>query len=254
MTQFSVEHSSPLAAWGQVTRDLRRRIDQGEMTPGARLSTERELSEQYGVSRITIRQALDNLSRDGYIQRRQGSGTFVSDRVVTVQHDLRLTTPWRDRLHQLGHSSRSQALETAGNSSVPTGLARDLQLEVGDTEMLYFKRLQLVDDAPIGITESWVPAALAPDLRDRPLIDGSLSTTLRERLGLSSHSVDNFLEVGIANSAEATLFESYLDVPLFIVKATSRLEDGRLLEVSRTSWLGSRVRFHYSRDESVAVS
>ncbi len=254
LSDFVIEHSSPLAAWGQVTRDLRQKIDQGLIGSGAKLPTERELTEQYGVSRITVRQALDKLSQDGYIQRRQGSGTYVSDRTTLVQHDLRLTTPWRDRLVSAGHTAVSRAIETTTDAVLPDYLRRELYLPEELGAMTYSKRLQLVDDTPIGITQSWIPTALAPGLADEPLIDGSLSTTLRARYGLEADSVDNYLAVGIATSAEAELLSSYLDVPLFVVTAASHTTDGALLEISRTSWLGSRVRFHYDRESASSLT
>lgn len=240
-----VDRNSPVPAWAQVVQDIRRRIDSGILAGGHRLPSETELAAEYGVSRITVRQALAHLSADGYVDRRQGTGTFVSARTTPVQHDLSLSLPWRIRLRDEGHKAISEPLLSSVEPRLPAELADTLGSTEEVGEVVYLKRLQRVDDQPIGITESWLPRNLVPGLADEPLIDGSLSTTLRERYGIVASEVDNVLETVLATAADAQLLDAYVDVPLFVVIAVSRMSDGRLLEVSRTSWVGSRVRFHF---------
>lgn len=243
----TIERESPMPMWAQVLRDLRQRIDSGELATGMRLPPENDLASRYAVSRITIRQALSNLAADGYVDRRHGTGTFVSERSTPVQHDLSLGTPWRVRLGQDGHVTESVIL----NSSVRAGLPPEIDVAVGpeiDPELrtspfVQIERVQKVDGHPVGLSQSWLPEHLVQGLSARRLEGGSLSETLLQRYGLRAARVDNRLHVGLASSAEAALLESYVDVPLFVVTAMSSLADGRLLEVSRTAWLGSRVRF-----------
>jgi GntR family transcriptional regulator len=245
---FVVEHSSPVAAWGQVSRDLRHQIEDGGLEPGARLPTERELAELYGVSRITVRQALDSLARDGFITRKQGSGTFVSERVSTVQHDLGLTGSWRDRAAEDGKAASSKQIDSAADVEAPVSLLLELDLPADiPGGWAYLKRLQLVDGAPIGVTESWVPLSVAPGIADQPLENGSLSETLYDRYDIRPTLTRNVMQVGNANSIEAALLDSYQDVPLFVVKSATETAGAPVAEVSITSWLGSRVKFRYNR-------
>lgn len=249
VANFVVEHSSPVAAWGQVSRDLRRQIEAGALAPGARLKTERELAESYGVSRITVRQALENLARDGFITRKQGSGTFVSERVSAVQHDLGLTGSWRERAAEFGKQAHSEQIDAASDAEVPVALLAELGLAVPESSegWAYLKRLQLVDGAPIGITESWVPPGIAPGIADEPLENGSLSETLYNRYDIRPALTQNIMQVGIATSAQAELLRTYLDAPLYVVKSSTETDDGALAEVSSTAWLGNRVKFRYDR-------
>lgn len=249
MVNFVVEHSSPVAVWGQVSRDLRRQIEDGRLNPGDRLMTERELAEAYGVSRITVRQALDQLAREGFISRKQGSGTFVSDTLTSVQHDLGLNGSWRDRAGASGKRAQSREVESVFGAHAPASLLAELGLdeELADGDWAYLRRIQLVNDAPIGVTESWVPHAVAPGIADRPLSNGSLSETLHDRYELRPGLTQNIMQVGIANSEEAAMLGTYLDAPLYVVKSATTTDDGRLAEVSITSWLGSRVKFRYDR-------
>ncbi len=234
-----------MPAWAQVQRDLRQRIGQ-ELPTGYQLPTERELSELYGVSRITIRQALGALAADGYVERRQGAGTFVADIPEPVQHDFALTTPWRDRFHAAGQTAQSLHLTDEPAEPAPRELVKLITPEEASAERLHLKRLHVVNDRAIGLTDSWVPEAVAPGLSDQPLIDGSLSRTLRDNFGLVPADTNHYLEVGAANSHEARLLNTTLDAPLFVVWSVARLDDGRLLDTTRTVWIGSRVRFHYT--------
>ena len=249
MVNFVVEHSSPVAVWGQVSRELRRQIETGSLQPGEKVMTERDLAESYGVSRITVRQALDYLAREGFIVRKQGSGTFVSEAFSSVQHDLGLTGSWRDRAAEFGKRAESREVQSLSDVEAPVALLAELGLEALElpTEWAFLRRLQVVDDAPIGLTESWVPLSVAPGIADEPLINGSLSMTLHDRYAVRPSLTQNIMQVGSATSADAELLRTYLDAPLYVVKSATEDGDGRLAEVSVTAWLGNRVKFRYDR-------
>lgn len=240
-----VDRRSPMPAWAQVQRDIRRLIDQ-KLRTGHQLPTERELSEVYGVSRITIRQALGGLVTDGYVERRQGSGTFVAGRPEPVQHDFGLTTPWRDRFLAAGHSAKSIHLRDEPDEAEPYELTRLITAEEAASKRIHLKRLHVVDDREIGITDSWVVRSVAPRLARRSLVDGSLSRTLQDVFGVAAAVTNHYLEVGAATSDEARLLKATLDAPLFVIWSVARLADHSLVETTRTVWLGSRVRFHYT--------
>lgn len=239
----AVDRSLPLPAWAQVERDLRSVIDRGTLTIGARLPPEHELSGLYGVSRITIRQALTALSRDGYIERRQGSGTFVADRPLPVQHDLGLTTPWRDRFRAAGHRVESIVLTPSTLEDEPYELFRELTTDERGLARLHLKRLHTVDGKAIGITDSWLAGAARDVLIQQPLQDASVSKTL-EAAGVVARRIDHSLEVGKVTSTEAALLDCPTDAGVLIDWSVWR-RGGELLETSRTIWLGSRVRLNY---------
>src|SRR3990170_8084009 len=119
-----VDRRSPLPAWAQVERNLRYVIDQG-LEVGSQLPTENEMAAIYGVSRITIRQALSALADSDYVERRQGTGTFVVDRPRLVQHDFGLMTPWRDRFRAAGEEAESVHLADSPVGEEPYELTRE---------------------------------------------------------------------------------------------------------------------------------
>lgn len=240
-----VDRKSPLPAWAQVDRDLRLQIDQAGRV-GDRLPTERELANAYGVSRITVRQALASLAYDGYLDRVQGAGTFVADRPLPVQHEIALMLHWRDRFIAEGRDASSHHLEQADIKQEPFELTRFLKDSEIDLPRMYLKRLHLVDGRGIGITESWFVAAGCPDLLSQPLLEGSLSKTLETRHGIRPAHTDHYLEVGTASQEDAELLLSTGGAHLVVVWSIARLAEGQLMETSKTTWLPNRLRFHYS--------
>jgi GntR family transcriptional regulator len=242
-----IDRTSPLPAWAQAAQHLRRQIETGRLSGGERLPAEAELAGTFKLSRLTMRRALGELADEGLIERRQGVGTFVVPRKVAVQHDLSLSSSWRDRFLEEGHKSSSELLE-ARLAGLPGDLAGRVAPGEVPAEVYFLKRLHRVDSEPIGVTESWVPANLAPGLADRPLEDGSLSATLRTRYARTAASADSTLETILASAADAQLLETVPDVPLFAVTAVNRQEDGNLLELSYTLWVGGRVRFRFVHD------
>jgi GntR family transcriptional regulator len=234
-----------MPAWAQVAQHFKRTIDDGTLPSGHRLPSETELADDFGVSRMTVRQAFGHLSAEGYVDRRQGIGTFVAPRRLPIQHDLSMNDPWRDRLSLEGYKPVSRVIESGIRDVLPgepkTRLA-DLDVE---PPFAYFKRLHRVDDEPIGMTESWVSLSVVPGIEKQSLVDGSLSKTLSERYGIELSLVDNVIEAVLATAADAQLLETYVDTPLFVVTAAGRQRDGDMVHVSRTAWVAGRVRFHY---------
>ncbi|MFG2041377.1 GntR family transcriptional regulator [Dactylosporangium sp. NPDC048998] len=246
-----VDKKLVLPAWAQVERDLRSLIEQGqEFEVGSQLPTEKEMAVIYDVSRITIRQALATLADEGYVERRQGSGTFVADRPRHVQHDFGLTTPWRDRFREAGEDAQSIHLTDAAEEQEPYELTRTLTREERALPRLHLKRLHLVNSKPIGITDSWLAGAAADALRGTVLIDGSVSKSLDPH-GIFETNIDHILEVRSVTSLEAFLLDASIDAQVFLDWSIGRSGED-LVQTSRTVWLGARVRFHYSSDMTTA--
>ncbi len=240
-----VVRTSPMPAWAQVAQHFKRTIDDGTLPSGYRLPSETELADDFGVSRMTVRQAFGHLSAEGYVDRRQGIGTFVAPRRLPIQHDLSMNDPWRDRLSLQGHKPVSEVIESGLREMLPAeAKARLSELDV-ESPFAYFRRLHRVDDEPIGMTESWVPTSVVPGLEKERLLDGSLSQTLSQRYGIESSLVDNVVEAVLATASDAQLLETFVDTPLFLVTAAGRRREGDLVHVSRTAWVAGRVRFHY---------
>lgn len=75
-----IDKSSPLPIYYQIEEQLKRQIENGELKPNDSLPSEREFAERFEISRMTVRQAINNLVNDGYLYRQKGRGTFVSEK------------------------------------------------------------------------------------------------------------------------------------------------------------------------------
>lgn len=241
MTSTPTERRSPVARWGQIARDLRQRIEQRELLPGSQLPSELELAEMFGVSRITVRQALSSLADDGYVHRRHGAGTFVSDTVRVVQHDLAVAEPWRERVGVV--TTESREVPTERRMDPPAALLAGLEVDPENVGTRYFRRLQLVDGSPIGLSESWLAPQIARGIEDGPLVDGSLSATLRT-YGIQPKTVHSYLHAEAASAELAEELQCYQDTALIVVDEMASGADGSVISCSRTRWIGHRVRFH----------
>lgn len=217
-----------------------------EKQPGDRLPSENQLSALYGVSRITIRQALTALEDEGAIERRQGSGTFVSESNPHVTHDLTISEPWRARFEREGHSAGSTQVD-AEPAAIPYGARKGMGLDAA-TKLVQLRRVHVVDGVPIGLVDSWVSLAAAPGIDEEPLLNGSLTDTLRERYGIGFSKAEGWMSVGEIRSEDAALLGSPEGTAAFVVEELLRDTQGRGLAFSVTRWRGSGVRFRFSTE------
>ena len=138
-------------------------IAQG-LKPGAPMPSERELCELFGVSRMTVRQAVDTLVVDGVLKRHQGKGTFVASPKVDLQ--LRLTS-FTEEMRRRGMIPGAVFLIAATAPASPV-VAEALELDDG-APVHHLRRLLTADSTPMAIEENWIPARLLPRLLDGPL-------------------------------------------------------------------------------------
>lgn len=135
-----------------------------EVTPGTLLPSERQLCDDYHVSRMTVREVLGQLESDGIVVRIPGKGTFVAEKVARSRlHMASFTADMR----RLGLTPSTVVLHTAHDAPPPVTTAA-LRLAAGD-KALHAVRLRLADDVPMSVDDAWYPAAVAPGLLERDL-------------------------------------------------------------------------------------
>src|SRR2546423_2037069 len=149
-------------------------IDQLQV--GQAIPSERRLSSELGISRLTVRAALDDLVRDGYLERRHGSGTFVSEPKIAQQ--LTLASFTEDmRRRGMGADSRTISLE---NVHAGPQVARGLNISPAD-RVFQIRRLRLADGEPMALETLHVPVSLVPSLTAAQLEHASWYELLEER-------------------------------------------------------------------------
>jgi GntR family transcriptional regulator len=209
-----------------------------ELDVGDALPPERTLAPQFGVSRMTLRRAVEELIREGRLQRRHGSGTFVAE--PKIAQGLAVTS-FSEDMRQRGAVPSSRIL---GVDEVHAGarLGRVLEISPGDM-VVKVLRLRLADDAPMALETLHVPRAVAPDLDADSLTGRSFYELLEDRYGLVLDGGVQTIEATVTDETESEFLEVPVHSPAFLFERTSRATDGRVVEFVRSVYRGDRYKF-----------
>jgi GntR family transcriptional regulator len=206
--------------------------------PGTALPAERDLAQRLGVSRPTVRAAIEDLSRIGLLVRQQGRGTFTSPRKVTQEltgaESAAFGVPPAE-----GHwSSRVLSFRVS-----PAGAPRAARLKVSPSEpVLRVVRLRLVDDEPMAIERIDLPAHLVPGLTPEDMESGNFYRLLRERYDVVVCDAVQSIEPTVTNPDQADLLDVPVYAPVLLIERTTRDADARLVEFARSIYRGDRYR------------
>lgn len=244
MAQFSeVDRSSPVPVYYQIAQDIKNRIMRHEWGLNQRLPTENELAEQYDVSRITLRQAIAELEKDGVIVKQRGRGAFVHADPSPYVNELNYILASVDTISRDNQAIKVEILEQRIVTDLFLAVHEHLRISPTD-EAVYVKRLFSIGGHPVAICRSHIPANLAPGLDKKKLLRKSISATLNKHYDLIPARVEDYIGAVRTTKAESTLLKCSSDTPLILVEGTSYLEGDIPLEYSCTIWNGDHVRFH----------
>jgi GntR family transcriptional regulator len=204
--------------------------------PGARVPSERVLSRRWGVARMTIRNAMDGLVKEGLIERRHGSGTYVAPQAFA--RFLGLTSFTQDmRERGLEPASRLIAYETQPAES---SLAGQLEVQEGE-RVIQFTRLRLGSGEPMAVETVWIPAALVPGLAPADL-EGSLYELLARRYGLVTGSATVTIEPVIADETTRDQLGIPHDQACLRLRMVDSDTRGRVVMVADCTYRGDRYQ------------
>jgi GntR family transcriptional regulator len=226
-------------AAGALRDHLLAEITGGRPRPGERLGAERELAVRLGVSRSTLRAALDALETAGAVHRVRGrsGGIFVSER--RVERDLRSLAGLPAYLRRQGFQPSARVLST-GTLAADRETASALALDEGE-DVVDVLRLRLADGQPVSLERARFPAERFPGLLDRALA-GSIYDLLEADYGLRVGEAEERIEVVSATAADARTLEVRPGAPLISIVRTAWAADGRPFEHSRDLFRADRVR------------
>jgi len=231
--------SSPL--WTQFRDALRSRILQGELEIGAKLPTEAELGDQFGISRIVVREALADLVRSGLIYKIRGQGAFVSAR-ERDEDFVSTVLGFSDEMERKGLTVLTQVLvQELRNATADE--ARALGLTEADA-VVALKRLRSVDGELRLLVETAVPADLAPGLNRVRLENRSLYDVLRRQYGLRITRAERWIDAVLPDGPTAELLEVTQPEPLLRIESIAYGANGRALEHYRALHRCKSSRLH----------
>ena len=233
-------HIGPLTSGGRgslyqrLARGLRDAIERGVVGPEEALPAERELAQDFAVSRITVRKALDTLVADGLLIRRQGAGTFVAGRIEKQFAKL---------------SSFSEDMAARGRAVTSRWLSRDASAVSPDESMLLglspgaavyrFRRLRLADGQAMAIEYSTIPAFA---LDSANTVGESLYAALEETGNRPVRALQRLRAVAFT-AEQAKMLSVERGAPGLYIERRGFLEDGRAIEATQSWYRGDAYDF-----------
>lgn len=242
MPRFQLE-PGPVPLHHQVYLDLRAALDTGQWPPGEQLPTERELAERYGCSLITVRRALDELTREKRLQRTRGRGTFVLPPVI--DRNLAESMSFTEEMQRRGLDPETRVI-AARPEAATESVAAALGLEVG-SPTLYLERLRVASGEPLLLEMVNLPAERFPGLLASDLEHNSLYDLLTERYGTPVARAREALQPVHLPAREARLLGLEPGSLALLVEGVAYTGDGLPVEFGRTYVRGDRTRYYVER-------
>jgi GntR family transcriptional regulator len=239
-----IDHRSPVPKYSQL-REILLDLVETELDADQSIPSERELSSRFGLSRMTVRQAVDHLVSEGRLYRVQGKGTFVAR--PKIEMPLRLTSVTEDmRARGLEPGSRDLDRRTDGASA---HLARMLKIAPGD-RVHVIERLRTADGIPMAVERSHVPEAVAPGLADESLAGRSLYDLLASKYGVLLDRGEQTIEAGIADPTDAALLHLPAGAAAVLLLQRRSFAGGRPVEFVVSTYRADRYQLHVALEVS----
>lgn len=199
------------------------------------LPSERQLAAEFGVARMTLRRAVEELVREGYLVRRIGSGTYVAEPKIAQRLTM---TSFSEDMRRRGFRPSSQTLSAREG---PAGARIGRRLAISPAEdVLTVVRRRLADDVPMAIETLHVPSELVPGLRGEDLEDRSFYELLEQRYGVTLARGSQTIEPTVTNEEESEHLEVPLHSPAFLFERTTWSPDDVAIEFVRSIYRGDR--------------
>ena len=224
--------------YGQITEYYRQMIDNKTLQDGERMPTEEQVCALFQVSRITVRQAMSELSQAGYIERVQGKGSYVKAKKTDIQ--LNHLQGFSEEMRAKGMTASSRLI-SSGVESCDQKTAERLQIERG-APVVSINRLRCADGEPVAVEHVFIPFYLCPDLVQRDLRE-SLYHLLAE-YNLKVFRATQDINAGFSTHAVCELLGIRPNMPTLLIERVTYLETGAPLEFVLSTYRSDRYTFH----------
>ncbi|AMW98667.1 GntR family transcriptional regulator [Rummeliibacillus stabekisii] len=233
-----VDRNSHVPIYIQIEDIIKEKIAVGEYIKGSSIPSERELSETYNVSRMTVRQAITGLVNSGLLYREKGRGTFVAD--PKFEQPLNGLTGFTEDMIARGMEPSSDIV--LFEKQLPSfEIKQDLGLNDED-EVYFIVRIRNADHLPMAIERTYIPAKLVPNL-SKDQLSGSLYQLIEKEYGLDIHNATQQMEAAIVSKEDAKYLNVGQKAVVLIIKRTSYLSNGRPFELVRSVYRADRYKF-----------
>lgn len=229
----------------QIHNKIKEDIEDGKWKLGSRIPSERQLSAQFGVSRMTLRQAIQTLVDEGILDQRAGSGTYVSNE--KIQEKMSGVTSYTDIILAQGKTPSSK---TVSYHMLEPSLSEMERLKIKQSSrVLRMERIRYGDGIPICFEIATVPEKIVMGLSKKDVTD-SFYASLEEKKGLIPKVSKQIVSATLASERIA----EYLDIKkgdaILLLRQTTSLQNGEPFEYVRTQYVGDRFEFYLDSQQN----
>ena len=236
----ALTQGGPLPRYYQLKEILHGKIRSGQWQPGALIPSERELCEQYGISRMTARQSIIELVREGLLYRVQGKGTFVARSRITQQ--LMALTGFSQDMAARGFKPGAQVVE---QKMAPASKEVAERLRVREGQPIFFlRRLRLANDQPLALETTHITFIGCEVLVSADLVEQSLYELVSVKYGLAPREAEQEIEADVADAAEARLLQIAPGAAVLRMRRTTFAANGQAIEYALSAYRGDKYTFY----------
>lgn len=234
---MQIDKKSPIPVYYQLKTIISKMIADGEYAEGSMIPSERELGDTLGISRMTVRQALNSLVNDGILYREKGRGTFVAK----IKIEQKNVMSFSELVSARGMSPSTRVLYFQKEEALDE--IREL-LELKENKYVYnIKRLRLANNIPVGIEQAFIPEVHCPGLEKFDLAQ-SLYRLIREEYRHSVSYVDNVIESSKPDRQEKELLDIKNNVPVLRVAGVNYTESDLKLFYERSVYRSDEYKYN----------
>lgn len=233
-----INKNSPVPIYHQLEAYIKHQIENGLLKEEELIPSEREFAERFQISRMTVRQAINNLVADGYLNRKKGRGTFVSKK--KVEQELQGMTSFTEDMLSRGMKPSSKLLSF---KIIQADKKTALDLKIAENDPIYkIKRIRLADGAPMALETAYIPVNIIPGLTEENS-NLSLYQYIEEHLSLTISEATQEIEASIADTHIAETLGIDEGEPILFIVRIAYLQDRTPFELVKSSFRADRYRF-----------
>ncbi|TYS61377.1 GntR family transcriptional regulator [Sutcliffiella horikoshii] len=240
-----IDKTSPIPIYYQLESYIKNQIEAGFILPGENIPSEREYAENYGISRMTVRQAINSLVNEGLLYRKKGSGTFVSEK--KIEQPLQGLTSFTEDMQKRGMSPTSKLIHF---EVIPANSFIANELKISEYAPVYeIKRIRLADGEPMALETNYLSVNLVKGLTVEK-VKASIYSYVEEKLGLRITHAEQLIESVRASDEHEKLLNIEKDHPMLYIQRNTFLHDGTPLELVKSVYRGDRYKFQIKMERN----
>ncbi|MGK9233470.1 phosphonate metabolism transcriptional regulator PhnF [Inquilinus limosus] len=237
-SRTSLSRGAGVALWRQISETLEREIRDGVHPAGARLPTEAELSDRFGVNRHTVRRAMAELEEQGLVDVTQGRGTFVH--LGAIAYLIGRRTRFHENMRRENRAARLELLDSA-TEPASAAIARELEVQAG-TPVIRLDTRSHADGLPLSLASHYFPAARFPGLVEIFRETGSVTASFA-RYGIADYTRRRTrVSARLPDAREQRLLEITRTRPVMSTEAINVDAEGTVVEFGLSSFASDRIQ------------